>query len=350
VRSPAPKPGEWLAMSERQPPPVPSPLGTVVVLGYGNQGEAHARNLRDAGELVRVAARPGRAAEARARAHGFEVAPPAEALRGADTLAMLLPDEAVPQAWPGLAAHAGGVRTVVFAHGFNLLYGALAFPERASVVLVSPTGPGRVLRELYERGEGLPAYLAVHQAGAQDAWALATHYATALGCARARLLRTTVREETEVDLFGEQAVLCGGMNALVSAAYNTLVDAGYTPEIAYLECVHQLKYLADLLHARGVAGLRQGISGTALYGDLTRGPRVVNESSRAALKAMLREIRSGEFAREWLAEVAAGRPRLKELLTEADQDPIEAGRRRALPGSAGTAPAAGGDSSSPQSK
>ncbi len=308
----------------------PSPLGRVVVLGYGNQGEAHARNLRDAGEQVAVAARPGHGAEARAHAHGFAVAAPAVALRHADTLAMLLPDEVVPQAWPGFAEAARDVRLVVFAHGFNLLYGTLAFPTEASVVLVSPTGPGRVIRALYERGEGVPAYLAVHQQGRDDAWALATHYATALGCARARLLRTTVREETEVDLFGEQAVLCGGMNALVSAAYETLVSEGYTPEIAYLECVHQLHFLAELLHARGVAGLRRGISGTALYGDLTRGPRVVNESSREAMREMLAEIRSGAFAREWLAEVAAGKPTLTRLLNEGDADPIEAGRRRAL--------------------
>ena len=307
-----------------------SPLGRVVVLGYGNQGEAHARNLRDSGEDVRVAARPGLAAEARAKQHGFEVATPADALRAADTLAVLLPDEAVPGAWPELAPHFAGVRSFVFAHGFNLLYGALAFPSQASVVLVSPTGPGRVVRELYEHGGGVPAYLAVHQPGLHDSWALATHYATALGSARARLLRTTVREETEVDLFGEQTVLCGGMNALVSAAYGTLVRAGYTPEIAYLEVVHQLHYLAELLHARGVAGLRRGISGTALYGDLTRGPRVVNERSRHAMEGILQEIRSGAFAREWLAEVAAGRPELTRLLAAADADPIEDGRRRAL--------------------
>jgi len=307
-----------------------SPLGRVVILGYGNQGEAHARNLRDSGERVTVAARAGRGAEARARAHGFEVAPPEEALRTADTLAVLLPDEAVPAAWPEWSPVLGGVRTFVFAHGFNLLYGTLAFPAEAAVVLVSPTGPGRVIRELYEQGAGVPAYLAVHQPGAGDAWSVATHYATALGSARARLLRTTVREETEVDLFGEQAVLCGGMNALVSAAYGTLVRAGYTPEIAYLEVVHQLRYLAELLHARGVAGLRRGISGTALYGDLTRGPRVINAASREALERMLAEIRSGEFAREWLAEVAAGRPVLDRLLAEAEADPIEEGRRRAL--------------------
>jgi ketol-acid reductoisomerase len=197
-------------------------------------------------------------------------------------------------------------------------------------VLVSPTGPGRVIRERYEQGSGVPAYLAVHQPGTGDAWGIATRYATALGSARVRLLRTTVREETEVDLFGEQTVLCGGMNALVSAAYGTLVRAGYTPEIAYLEVVHQLSYLAELLHARGVAGLRRGISGTALYGDLTRGPRVVNEASRRAMAEILDEIRSGAFAREWLAESAAGRPALAKLLAAADDDPIEEGRRRAL--------------------
>jgi len=198
------------------------------------------------------------------------------------------------------------------------------------VVLVSPTGPGRVLRELYERGEGLPAYLAVHQTGAHDAWGVATHYATALGCARAQLLRTTVREETEVDLFGEQTVLCGGMNALVTAAFDTLVENGAAPELAFLECVHQLKYLADLLHERGVAGMRDGISGTALYGDLTRGPRVVGAESRRAMREILAEIRSGAFAREWQAEVAAGRPRLRELVERAARHPLEEARRRAL--------------------
>jgi len=328
----------------------PSPLGTVVVLGYGNQGEAHARNLRDAGEQVRVAARPGRAADARARAHGFDVTAPEQALEGADTLAVLLPDEVVPSAWPALAPKAHSLRAVTFAHGFNLLYGQLEFANATSVFLVSPTGPGRVLRELYEQQQGLPAYLAVHQEGAHDAWALATHYATSLGCARATLLRTTVREETEIDLFGEQSVLCGGMNALVSAAYNTLVDSGYTPEVAYLECVHQLKYLADLLHARGVAGLRRGISGTALYGDLTRGPRVINEQSRAELRAMLAEIRSGDFAREWLAEVASGKPTLGRLLAAGDADPIEAGRIRALGGSTPESPSSKAGGPPSQSK
>jgi len=278
------------------------------------------------------------------------VTTPSDAVSEADTLAVLLPDEAVPSAWPELAPRLGSVRTFVFAHGFNLLYGSLAFPAEAAVVLVSPTGPGRVIRELYEQGSGVPAYLAVHQAGTGDAWAFATHYATALGSARARLLRTTVREETEVDLFGEQAVLCGGMNALVSTAFGTLVRAGYTPEIAYLEVVHQLRYLAEMLHARGVAGLRRGISGTALYGDLTRGPRVIGPASRWAMERMLAEIRSGEFAREWLAEVATGRPLLDRLLAAGDADPIEEGRRRALgettePAGPGTTSSTGGQHS-----
>ncbi|HEV2105074.1 MAG TPA: ketol-acid reductoisomerase, partial [Candidatus Eisenbacteria bacterium] len=278
----------------------------------------------------RVGARPGHAAATRARAHGFEPRPLAEAAGAAAVVAVLLPDEVTPGLWPEIAPALAPDAGVVFAHGFNLLYGALAVPAGADVVLVSPTGPGRVLREVYERGEGLPAYLAVHRDASGGAWALAERYAGWLGCARARLWRTTVREETEVDLFGEQAVLCGGMNALVTAAFDTLVAAGYTPEIAYLECVHQLAFLAELLHGRGVAGMRAGISGTALYGDLTRGPRVVGAATRAELAAMLAEIRSGAFAREWLAEVAAGSPRLEALRAAAAAHPIEAARRRAL--------------------
>jgi ketol-acid reductoisomerase len=311
----------------------------VAILGYGNQGAAHALNLRDSGVAVVVGARPGHGAEARAHAAGFEVLPLERAAARAPVVAMLLPDEAVPALWPSLAPALAPEAGVVFAHGFNLLYGALAFPAGADVVLVSPTGPGRVLRQVYEHGEGLPAYVAVHQDGSGAAWGLAESYAGWLGCARARLWRTTVREETEVDLFGEQAVLCGGMNALVTAAFETLVAQGYSPEIAYLECVHQLKFLADLLHERGVTGMRAGISGTALFGDVTRGPRVVGEATRRELAAMLAEIRSGAFARELTAEVAAGRPTLQRALAAAASHPMEAARRRALgldePGSGG---------------
>ena len=326
---------------------------TVAVLGFGNQGEAQALNLRDAGVAVIVGARPGGTGEARARAAGFDAFPLAEAAARAGVCAVLLPDEVAPGLWPGIAPALKEDVGLVFAHGFALLYADLGFPARADVVLVSPTGPGRVLRELALRGEGLPAYLAVHRDGSGRAWDLAERYANALGCHRARLWRTTVREETEVDLFGEQVVLCGGMNALVTAAFETLtasgyapemaylellVAKGYSPEIAYLECVHQLKYLADLLHERGVAGLRRGISGTALYGDLTRGPRVVGAAARSAMEALLEEIRTGAFARAWAEEVARGRHALDAEVTRAAEHPIEDARRRALgtgPGPAG---------------
>ena len=302
----------------------------VAVLGYGNQGAAQALNLRDSGCTVIVGARAGLGADARARAAGFEVFAPADAASRAGVIAMLVPDEAVPQAWPAVAEALAKDACVVFAHGFNLLYGSLSVRADADVVLVSPTGPGRVLRQVYERGEGLPAYLAVHQDGSGAAWPRAERYAQWLGCARARLWRTTVREETEVDLFGEQAVLCGGMNELVTAAWETLTAAGYSSEIAYLECVHQLKFLADLLHERGVSGLRQGISGTALYGDVSRGSRVIGPASRAAMTAMLEEIRSGAFAAELAREVAAGRPTIQREVARANSHPMEMARRRAL--------------------
>jgi ketol-acid reductoisomerase len=273
---------------------------TVAVLGFGNQGEAHAQNLRDSGITVVVGSDADRRGWGVARHQGFETLPLAEATRRAGVCAVMLPDEAIPARWPEITAALRPGTGVVFAHGFSLLYGSLALPAASDVVLVSPTGPGRVLREVFARGEGLPAYLAVHQDATGSAWDLAGSYAHGIGSHRASLWRTTVREETEVDLFGEQAVLCGGMNALVTAAFETLVERGYSPQIAYLECVHQLKYLVDLLHQRGMLGMRAGISRTALYGDLTRGPRVVGEASRNAMVAILEEIRSGAFAREWL--------------------------------------------------
>lgn len=307
-----------------------TPSSIVAIIGFGNQGQTHALNLRDSGASVIVGARRGGGASVRAREQGFKVFEPAEAASQASVVAVLLPDEVTPTVWPELAGALAPDAVVVFAHGFNLLYRALRFPQSADVVVVSPTGPGRVLRTVYEQGNGLPAYLAVHQDGSGSAWDAAELYATQLGCARARLWRTTVREETEVDLFGEQSVLCGGMNELVTAAWETLVERGYSPEIAYLECVHQLKFLADLLHERGVSAMRAGISGTACYGDVTRGPRVINAESRRQMKAMLEEVASGEFAREWIAEAEAGRPRLDARLVRARAHPMEAARRRAL--------------------
>ena len=300
----------------------------IAILGFGNQGAAHATLLRAAGLEVVVGARPGGAGAARARAEGFAVHELAEAVALGNVVAMLLPDEALPALWDSLASRLGAGQTLVFAHGFNLLYGGLALPADCDVVLVSPTAPGRVMARARERDERIPAYLAAHQDASGVAWDLAAAYAEALCCGP--LLRTTVREETEVDLFGEQVVLCGGMNALVVAAWETLVGRGYSPELAYLECVHQLRFLAELLQERGPAGFRGAISGTARYGDLTRGPRIIGPSSRAAMEAVLDEIRDGSFAREWQAEVAAGGRRLEALTEAARRHPIEAVRLRAL--------------------
>jgi len=275
-----------------------------------------------------VGARATGAGGARARAAGFRVLELADALAGAEIAAVLLPDEALPALWDSLAPALRGGQTLVFAHGFNLLYGGATFPPACDVVLVSPTAPGRAMAQSRTRGERTPAYLAVHQDASFDAWDTAAAYAEALHCGP--LLRTSVREETEVDLFGEQAVLCGGMNALVVAAWETLVARGYTPEVAYLECVHQLRYLAELLHDRGPAGFRDAISGTARYGDLTRGPRVIGPAVRAAMESILDEVRDGTFAREWRGEIASGAGRLQALVEATRQHPIELARRRAL--------------------
>ncbi len=301
---------------------------TIAVLGFGNQGEAHALNLRDAGLEVVVGARAGGAAEARSRLLGFPTLDLSGAASRAAVVAVLLPDEALPGTWPAVAPALAPGTALVFAHGYNLVYSALDFPERGDVVLVSPTAPGRVLRAMAERGETLPGYLAVHLDRSGTAWDLAAEYAERLGCAP--VWRTTVREETEVDLFGEQAVLCGGLHSLLTAAFETLVEKGYAPEMAYLECIHQLRYLAELLHERGLAGARRSISATALYGDLTRGPRVVGEAARAEMRAMLEEIRDGSFAREWAAEVAKGKPWLRDRVAKAETHPLEEARRRAL--------------------
>jgi len=318
---------------------------TVAVLGFGSQGTAQAQNLRDAGLDVLVGVRPGGPSEARARALGFETLPLEDAVRRARMCAMLIPDEAVPIAWPSLASAFAPGAALVFAHGFTLLYGHLDLPPALDVVLVSPTGPGPAFRRIRASGGTLPAYVAVHQDASGAAREIAIDYAHRVGCGP--LLETTVQEETEIDLFGEQTVLCGGLNALVTAAFETLVARGYTPEVAYLECVHQVKYLADLLHERGVAGFRRAISGTALYGDVTRGPRVIGPAARKEMARILDEIRSGAFAREWLEESARGRPVLGRAVAAGENHPMEEARRRALrstaPGGPGTDGEAGGE-------
>ncbi len=313
----------------------------VAVLGYGHQGRAQALVLRGAGARVTIGARTGGAGAARAIADGF--APlslaAAAAAAGDGFVALLLPDDLLAglvaaEVAPALASGA----TVVLAHGFAALYGGLVVPAACDLVLVAPAAPGAEVEAAAGRGEGVPVYVAVVSAsparGPDVALERARAYARALGATRpgGALLETDLRTETEIDLFGEQAVVVGGVSELVEAAFTTLVEAGYDERIAYLEVVHQLKHLVDVIHATGPDGLRDRISGTALYGALTRGPRVVNEVSRAALRDLLEEIRSGAFAAEWQAENAAGRPRLARLREAARARGLAAARARALPG------------------
>lgn len=288
----------------------PSPLAgrRVGIIGYGNQGRAQALNLRDAGVAVRVGIRPGSASLVRAATDGIESEAPAAVARWADVLVILAPEERQPALLEGLGVELGSGRhkAIGFAHGFNVTYEQVALPRDATVFLVAPCAPGERMREAFVRGGGVFAYVAVHQDPDGRARELALAYARALGCARAGVFLTTFKTETEVDLFGEQAVLCGGMHALLTAAFDVLVEAGYPAEMAYLECHHQLVWLAATVHAEGIAGTRRRISSTALYGDLTRGPRVIGEPSREALRLLLQDIRSGRFAREFLEEVGEG--------------------------------------------
>ena len=320
----------------------------VAVLGYGHQGRAQALVLRDAGARVTVGARTGGAGAARAIADGFAPLPlsDAAAAAGDGWVATLLPDDVLADVFAREVAPvlANGA-TVVLAHGFAALYGGLVVPPTCDLVLVSPAAPGAEVLAAARRGDGVPVYVAVVSAaagrGADGALARARDYALVLGAGRpgGALVDTDLKTETEIDLFGEQAVVVGGVSALVEAAFDTLVDAGYDERIAYLEVVHQLKHLVDVIHAHGPDGLRDRISGTALYGALTRGPRVVNEVSKAALANLLEEVRSGAFAAEWQDERAAGAPRLAALREAARlrSGRLARARSRALGDSAGPA-------------
>jgi ketol-acid reductoisomerase len=311
----------------------PAPLAgrRVGIFGYGNQGRAQALNLHDQGIAVRVGLRPGSSSFARAEADRIPAHPALEVASWADVLVLLVPDEhqahLLQELGPVLGTGEG--RALGFAHGFSITFGGLEPPSAMGVFLVAPCAPGARMREAFERGGGVFAYVAVdNDPPGSHTEALALAYARALGCARAGVLRTSFRAEAEVDLFGEQAVLCGGMHALLKAAFDTLVEAGYPPEMAYLECHDQLVWLAASVHAEGIAGTRRRISSTALYGDLTRGPRIIGPESRAALEAILAEIRSGGFAAEFLDEMAAGQPRIKTALETADRLPMEEVGRR----------------------
>jgi ketol-acid reductoisomerase len=298
--------------------------GTVAVVGYGSQGHAHALNLRDSGVEVEVGLRAGSGSWAAAEEAGLTVRTIPDAVRGADLVAILLPDHAqratfeteiAPVLEPGAA--------LLFAHGFSVHFGEIAPPPGHDVIMVAPKAPGHRVRALYEAGAGTPGLVAVAQDASGQALERAVAYGTAIGCGRVGLLETTFAEETESDLFGEQAVLCGGVTTLMQAGFETLVEAGYQPEIAYYECVNELKLIVDLIYEGGFAWMRQSISDVAEYGDLTRGPAVVDEHVRATFKRLLADIQSGAFARELLAEEAAGRPRFRELREQAARHQVE---------------------------
>ena len=296
----------------------------VAVLGYGSQGRAQALNLRDAGLDVVVGLRPNGPTAERATADGFRPVTPLEAVRDAAVVAMLVPDTAQPalfveQVAPALREGSA----LLFAHGFNVHFGQVRAPRGVDVVLVAPKAPGELVRRQYAEGRGVPCLVAVHQDATGTALATAIAYAHGIGGTRAGVLQTTFAEETETDLFGEQAVLCGGVTELVVAGFETLVAAGYQPEVAYFECLHELKLIVDLLHEGGLARMFRSVSETAKYGDVSRGPRVVDERVRASMRTILEEIRSGAFASEWVLENQAGRPRYDRLLERDLAHPIE---------------------------
>jgi len=297
---------------------------TVAVIGYGSQGHAHALNLRDSGVRVVVGLRDGSASRAAAESAGLEVAPVEEAAAEGELVALLVPDTAQSDVYeeavePGLEAG----DALLFAHGFNVHFGAIDPPEDVDTIMVAPKSPGAMLRREYRRGRGVPALVAVHHdaTGRADGRALA--YAHAIGSTRAGVLETTFADETETDLFGEQAVLCGGLSSLIRAGFETLVDAGYAPELAYFECLHEMKLIVDLCYQGGLSGMREGVSDTAEYGDYVGGRKVVGEETRREMRQLLAEIRSGAFAREWIEESRSGGGRFREMRERGRAHPLE---------------------------
>ena len=281
----------------------------VAVLGYGSQGHAHAQNLRDSGIKVVVGLRAGSKSWERVKTDGLEPATIEDAVKMADLIAFMTPDTEMPAMYrQSVAPHLREGQALLFAHGFNIHYRQIVPPPTVDVIMVAPKGPGNLVRQMYLEGKGVPSLVAVHQDYTGNAKQLALAYAKALGATRAGVIETTFAEETETDLFGEQCVLCGGVTELIRAGFETLVEAGYQPEVAYFECLHELKLIVDLIYSQGISGMRRWVSDTAKYGDVTRGRRVINESVRKAMKEILEEIQSGQFAREWILENQAGLP------------------------------------------
>jgi len=297
---------------------------TVAVLGYGSQGHAHALNLRDSGVDVVVGLRSGSSSVEEARAAGLEVTDVGDAASRGDIVAILLPDEKQGEVWrEQIADGIAPGNLVLFGHGFSVHYGEVAPPPEVDVALVAPKGPGHLVRRQYTEGRGVPGLIAIHQDATGGAQPLSLAYARGIGCTRAGVIETSFREETETDLFGEQAVLCGGVTELVRAGYETLVDAGYDPRMAYFECLHELKLIVDLMYEKGITGMEHSISNTAEYGDLTRGKRVISDATRQAMKQILADIQSGAFAREWIAENRAGQENFQRLREEQKGHQVE---------------------------
>jgi ketol-acid reductoisomerase len=296
----------------------------VAVIGYGSQGHAHALNLRDSGVDVRVGLREGSSSRAKAEQAGLPVTSIDDAAAEADLVMMLLPDTEQQAVYDeAVRPNLDAGNAIFFAHGFNIRFGLITPDEGVDVGMVAPKGPGHLVRRTYEEGGGVPALIAVAQDASGKATSLALSYADAIGATRAGVLETTFEEETETDLFGEQVVLCGGLTALVTAGFETLVEAGYQPESAYFECLHELKLIVDLMYEQGITGMRYSISDTAEYGDVTRGPRIITDETRAQMRQILSDIRDGSFAEEWVAENRAGRPRFDELREKGRRHQIE---------------------------
>jgi ketol-acid reductoisomerase len=295
----------------------------IAVLGYGSQGRAHALNLRDSGHDVVVGLRPGGKTSAKAQRDGFTVLPPVDAVKGAGLVAFLTPDLAQAQLYREIEPQLKRGATLLFAHGFNIHYKQIEPRKDLDVVLIAPKGPGDLVRRQYEAGRGVPCLIAVAQDATGKARTRALTYAHGIGGTRGGVLETSFAEETETDLFGEQAVLCGGATELVVRGFETLVEAGYQPEVAYFECMHELKLIVDLLHEGGLKKMHQFVSETAKYGDLTRGPRIIDDHAKQKMREVLKEVRDGTFAKQWIEENKVGQPNYKRLL-QADLDhPIE---------------------------
>jgi len=296
----------------------------VAVIGYGSQGHAHALNLKDSGVEVRVGLHEGSASRAKAEAAGLKVSSVSDASAWADVIMVLIPDTTQGEVYKrDIAPNLKAGKTLMFAHGFNIRFGTIAPPKDVDVSMIAPKAPGHRVREVFVEGGGTPALLAVHQDASGKAKQLALSYAKALGTTRAGVIETTFAEETETDLFGEQAVLCGGTSALVKAGFQTLVDAGYQPEIAYFECMHELKLIVDLMYRGGLNYMRYSVSDTAEHGDYTGGPRIVTDETRKTMKQMLKEIQDGTYAKNWIKENEIGRPWFKKVREQEQQQLLE---------------------------